>query len=262
MATSTVEAKRLPDMFSSVSLEPVLYNDLDTGKMHVILDDPTFGKTPVSMVSKNYAIWSNYEATKVVEEIMHRSPYQFGPVHNIWNGKQLSMFWKTTENIIDLPEVGDAINLGIRLDNSYDGTSKLRIAIMAYVLKCTNGMVSDRNWGVFSVRHDNSRVIDWTDAAFQLEHGAGKVISFAPQFKQMTEKKFDMSSMLNLAADSGINASFLGKYVKALADEKKDNFTQWEAMNVGTALMNNPDSFTGVRQLEALTNVFLENVKN
>lgn len=258
LTETRTETKALPNKFSPVSLEPVVVHGVDTGKMSVILDDPEIGKFPSAIVGKNYGIWSNYDAVKVMEEVMHRSKYSWSQVHEIWDGKHLNMFWKTEQNIIELPEVGDAIQLGVRLENSYDGSCKLRIAVMAYVLKCTNGMVSDQNWGVFSVRHDNSRAIDWGDASGQLEHGVGNLIGHTDKFKAMSAKSFNMDSLLSIAGDTGLNSSFLGKYVKALANTEKESYTQWDALNVGTDLLRNPESFAGVRQLETFTNNFLE----
>lgn len=248
-----------PDKYAPVSLEPVVLHGVDTGKMSVVLDDPTHGKTPVAIVGRNYAVWSNEDAVKVAEEIMHRSQFAWEPVHEIWDGKHLNSFWRTADSLIELPEVGDAIQLGLRLENSYDGTSRLRLAVMAYVLTCTNGMVADRRWGVFSVRHDQSMQVDWSDAAAQLEHGATNLVSHADHFRAMSTQPFQLESLLAVAANSGLNPRFMGNYVKQLAaDDGMDSMSLWQAMNIGTHILSNPSSLAGVRQLGSFTDSFLE----
>ena len=254
-----MSAKPIPDMFAPVALEPVVVHGVDTGRMSVTLDDPTHGKMPVGLVGRNYSVWSNHDAVQAAREIMHRSRYDWEQVHQIWDGRHLNSFWKTDDQLIDLPEVGDAIHLGLRLENSYDGSCKLRIAVMAYVLTCTNGMVSDQRWGVFSVRHDRSRQVDWADAVTQLQTGAENLLDNAGHFRRMIQAPFELGSLLSVARHSSMNPTFVGKYVKAVSDEygSADRVNQWDALNVGTHLLANPRSLTGVRQLEAFTNCFL-----
>ena len=254
----------VPDKFAPVALEPVVIHGVDTGRLSVVLDDPVRGKTPVGIVGKNYGVWSNYDAMKVAEEILHRSRYSWNPVHEIWDGKHYQSFWQTSEALIELPAVGDAIRLGLRLENSYDGSCKLRIAVMAYVLTCTNGMISDQRWGVFSVRHDRSKHVDWDDAVTQLQSGATNLLDSADHFQAMTRHPFALPSLLTVAGETGLNPTFIGKYVKTLAGQGPDNgttgngaITLWDAMNVGTHLLSNPDTLSGVRQLEAFTDSFL-----
>ncbi|MCF7855424.1 MAG: DUF945 domain-containing protein [Candidatus Pacebacteria bacterium] len=256
------KATEYPDPMAPVSLEPVIIHGVDTDRRSVVLDDPTMGKVPVGIVGKHYGLWSNSDAMKVVNEIMHRSPYDWESVHRIWDGKHFNSFWKTTEQMIDLPEVGDAIHLGLRLENSYDGSCKLRIAVMAYVLTCTNGMVSDQRWGLFSVRHSASREVDWDDAITQLRHGAGNLINHAGHFRAMTQSGLQLPALLNVASDSALNPTFLGKYVKQVAAHAGGNgttrgLTLWDALNIGTLLLSNPGNLSGVRQLEAFTDCFL-----
>ena len=260
MSTSLV-----PDKYAPVSLEPVVIHGVDTGKLSVTLDDPALGKTPVGIVGKNYGVWSNHDAVKVAEEVMHRSRYSWEREHEIWDGKHFHMFWKTADNLIELPEVGDAIQLGLRLENSYDGTCKLRIAVMAYVLTCTNGMISDQRWGIFSMRHDRNRDVDWADAVTQLQDGATNLLNHAGHFRTMTQRPFALNSLLSVAADSSMNPTFVGKYVKALSDQHaldtgsngNGAMSMWDAVNTGTHLLSQPDSLSGVRQLEAFTDCFL-----
>ena len=86
-----------------------------------------------------------------------------------------------SDRIIEVPAVGDAVSLGLRVENSYDGSAKFRLVLMAYVLSCTNGMMVPRFFTTYTMRHSVENRLDLRGAVDLLNNGVTLLENLAPR---------------------------------------------------------------------------------
>ena len=244
----------LPNPFAPVSLEPITSTGVTLNKVSVMLKEE--GQEPFSagIVGKDYGLFSNRQAVNIAEEIIHRSNMDFTTVNQIWNGKQFWQTYKTEKAVIELPSINDVIQFGIGLTNSYDGTCKLRLSLMAYVVSCTNGMTNNQEWGHFSIRHQGVDQVNWQDAEEQIAHGFDRIATSKDVFVELTKRQFKINHLLNVAGTS-ISPTFMGKFVKEIAVDKPKSC--WDAMQCATSMLRDPKTIAGINQIDLVTSAFM-----
>jgi len=251
MASTTVEinaeVKTVPHIAGGVTTE---HSDV------MIMGDN--GWQYINTVSPNYQLVTNETAMGIANEIMSNSEHVWSPVKTMWNGKRMSSFYKTQDAVAELPRVGDTIAMGLRVDNSYDGSSSFGYALMAYVLSCTNGLVSDRLFGTFRMKHVGN---SWDmDAAKEtIIGGTQRLIEFAPRIDALGGHELELSHVRAIGLNPAVGPTFLGGWLNELP---KGDVDMWTACQKGTSMlteeMNDKGRFATVRRLEGFSESFMD----
>ena len=121
---------RVSDPYAPVRLAPVSVNGeaVPQVAVEILTDDGTW--QCLNIHSANYQLISNSLAQQTAREITSLSRWRWVEERSIWTGRFLSTLYRS-DQIVELPEVGDAVSLGLRIENSYDGSAKFRIVLMA-----------------------------------------------------------------------------------------------------------------------------------
>ena len=246
-------------VFAPVRLARHQFNGVNTSVFDVIVTDEQETDQLIHTVSDNYRLVTNEQANEVASLTMAETGYTWDMNFECWDGKRWVAFYRSKEALIELPTVGDAVNLGLRLENSYDGTRAFSMSIMMSILTCTNGMVSDKRLGSFRIPHKNG---DWeiSTAASEIMLGAQNVMALAPALTALTTAKISKDTFVELGAEPAFGVGFLGGLLKKTAEEKPK--TMWDLCQMGTAQMTdalrNNGTLGTIGQLERWTDHFLE----
>lgn len=249
--------------YNSVQLLPTEFAGKQTGN-HVVINLNDGRRAAVAHVGNNYNLVSNARAKEIGDEIMSQSGISWNSVNHIWTGRKYIHTYMSDEPAIELPEVEDVIRYGFRIENSYDGTSKLRAAVMAYVLSCSNGMVSDRLWGAFGITHTTGAAdYDLDDAQQRMITGMTRLCRFRNAFNAMTQEPFSFPALQRIAVDPRVPPTFIGKFVNQCNENYAIDYgmSKWQAMQIGTAMLRESNKISKFRTLEGWTERFLEPFK-
>lgn len=127
-----------------VKREPLIHNGQETGKDIISRED---NGDFISVVSKDYLLIEN-------KLIVNNLLKEFSELINFNDKEVISKRIFSNNNYFSFSfdlnypkqevEVGDYIGAVLRIDNSYDGTSSLRLSMNAKRLVCSNGMVVNK----------------------------------------------------------------------------------------------------------------------
>ena len=126
------------------------------------------------VVGKDYLLIPNEELKDMCEEIQTFTPYDFS-VDKLWfNGSQFVMSYITETLTRDISP-GDAVGLGMMVENSYDQSRAAGFSLFAYRLVCTNGMIAPTYFSRRRFRH-SPKSNKWQDEI----RAAASLIADAP----------------------------------------------------------------------------------
>lgn len=222
---------------AEVVLEPVVVAGKDTGKMAVMVQDDSGEFQHQAMNSGDYKLLKNSLALQVGEDMMSRSPFAWEqmPTHDVWSGKFMARCYRTTDLTVELPAVGDAIALGLRIENSYDGSTKFRASLMAYVLSCLNGMTSPQFFESYTFRHLEGREeFDVSDISMKLEEGLSVLERVAPMIQELSETPLSASLITSAASSLSIPGHQFMGILKAMDLREEKRQTEWDFMQAMT----------------------------
>ena len=186
------------DPFAPVRLSPVSVNGSAVPQVGVeILNDEGRWEC-VNIHSQGYQLIPNSLVQQVAREITSRSSMNWTEEKTIWTGRFLSVLYRS-DHLRELPEVGDAVSLGLRVENSYDGSAKFRLALMAYVLSCTNGLMSSRLFTTYTVKHTASSGFDVDEAIDVIRDGAYSLEVLAPKIGELSRMPLNVKRLASVA---------------------------------------------------------------
>lgn len=168
------------DPFAPVRLSPVAVNGSAVPQVGVEILNDEGDWEALNIHSQGYQLIPNSLVQQAALEITSRSSMSWTEERTIWTGRFLSILYRS-DRMIQLPEVGDAVSLGLRVENSYDGSAKFRLALMAFVLSCRNGLMSPRLFTTYTVKHTTSKEFDIEEAVEILNSGVAALEVLAPR---------------------------------------------------------------------------------
>lgn len=118
-------------------------------------DSPS-GWSECGIVSADYLVISNADARDVAHEIADRSGLGFTEEKVTFDGKRYALNLVAKEQGLVEPRVGDHVGLGLRVENSYDGSRRFGASLFAYRLACKNGMLVPSLFRRVQFRHVRS----------------------------------------------------------------------------------------------------------
>ena len=250
---STVDVS---DPFAPVRLAPVSVNGeaVPQVAVEILTDDGTW--QCLNIHSQGYQLISNSLAQQTAREITSLSKWRWAQEKVLWTGRFLSVLYRS-DRIIELPEVGDAACLGLRFENSYDASAKFRISLMAFVLSCTNGLMSPRLFTTYTVKHSTANDFDVKEAVEVIRDGASSLEILAPKIGALSKMPLNVKRLASVARSIDLPNRDWGHVLQQLEPAK----SMWDLMQAIThRVTNNTRGRSLITTSEAVGDYFLGNL--
>lgn len=105
----------------------------------------------LGLVSKKYKLVKHQEVINSVNRLTEEFEIEDSQLNLCKSGSV--MFVKLITNVSFEPEVGDVVKFGLQIYNSYNGVLPVGVLLIAYRLKCKNGMTAPETMTSFFVKH-------------------------------------------------------------------------------------------------------------
>ncbi|HOF67814.1 MAG TPA: DUF932 domain-containing protein [Candidatus Fermentibacter daniensis] len=215
----------ISDPFSPVRLAPVSVNGTSVPQVGVEILNDDGAWEAINIHSQGYQLVPNSLAQQAGREIMSRSDLQWSQERMVWTGRFLSLMYRS-DRIIEVPALGDAVSLGLRVENSYDGSAKFRLVLMAFVLSCTNGMMSPRFFSTYTMRHSVENRLDLRGAVDLINNGVTMLQDLAPRMSSLAGIRLNVKLLAEVAKNVDLPARDWGPILQNLSNAK----TLWDLM--------------------------------
>jgi len=217
------------DPFAPVRLSPVSVNGSAVPQVGVeILNDEGHWDC-VDIHSAGYLLVQNQAVREAGTEIMSRSSMSWTEERTIWTGRFLSVLYRS-DHLRELPEVGDAVSLGLRVENSYDGSAKFRMVLMAFVLSCSNGMMSPKTFATYTIKHLASNAFDIEEAVGILNDGVIALEVLAPKIGELSRMPLNVKRLASVAKNIDLPNRDWGHVLQQLEPAR----SMWDLMQALT----------------------------
>jgi|WetSurMetagenome_2_1015567.scaffolds.fasta_scaffold06315_2 hypothetical protein len=223
---SSVEAT---DPFAPARLAPVSVNGASVPQVGVEIQNDDGSWECINIHSQGYQLIPNGLVQQAAREITSRSSMNWVEERTIWTGRFLSILYRS-DRMVQLPEVGDAVCLGLRVENSYDGSAKFRIALMAFVLSCTNGLMSPRLFTTYTVKHNAAKEFDIEEAIEVIRDGASSLEVLAPKIGELSRMPLTTKRLAQIAKTIDLPNRDWGHVLQQLEPAR----TMWDLMQAIT----------------------------
>ncbi len=192
------------------------------------------GWTECGVMSADYLTVSNAEVRDMAHEIAARSGLRFSEVQTYFDGRRYALTMAATEDGLVEARVGDYVGLGLRAENSYDGSRRFGLSLCAYRLACLNGMLVPSLFHRVTFKHLRSSE-RWDDDV----RAALSVIEAAPVgLARFAEASRTLGSMrVSAGRLREIRTEVLPKLPVTLWGRTVDRFLEHEALD-GFGLLN------------------------
>ncbi len=116
--------------------------------------------------------------------------------------------------------------LGLRVENSYDGSAKFRIVLMAFVLSCTNGLMSPRYFSTYALKHTAAQGFDLKEAVSVIQNGVASLEEIAPRIATLSKIRLNLKTLATVAKNVSLPNRDWGPIVQNLGNAH----TLWDLM--------------------------------
>jgi len=147
----------------------------------------------------------------------------------IWTVRFMSILLRS-DRMIQLPEVGDAVCLGLRVENSYDGSAKFRMVLMAFVLSCSNGLMSPKTFATYTIKHLASNAFDIEEAVGILNDGVIALEVLAPKIGELSRMPLNVKRLASVAKNIDLPNRDWGHVLQQLEPAR----SMWDLMQALT----------------------------
>ena len=212
-----------------VRISPVRVNGTSvTNKGVEILNDDEEWEC-INIQSDSYNLIPNSAVQEVTGQILADSKMSWRAIRDVWTGRYWARLYKSDVSV-KAPSVGDALSLGLRVENSYDGSCQFRLVLMAYVLSCTNGLVSTEHFTSYRMRHTRSNKFITSEAVSVLMRGMREVKAIIPMVEHLGEIPLTMDLLSKVSRETSLPNREWGHITKDLDQAK----TAWDLMQAIT----------------------------
>jgi hypothetical protein len=207
----------------------------------------------INIHSSSYSLVPNAEMEKTSRMILAASGMCWEPTSEVWTGRYWAKLFKADFSV-EAPRVGDALSLGLRVENSYDGSCQFRLCLMAYVLSCTNGLVSPRHFSTYKMRHTVNNEFDIQEAVTVIRSGMDQVMNILPLVDRLSEIRLTVPFLSTVCRETDLPSGEWGLIVKDLGGAK----TAWDLFQSITGrLTHHGRGRSGLLQQEQVGDYFL-----
>ena len=217
------------DPLAPVRVSPVRVNgSAVTNTAIEILDDEGAWQC-LNIHSASYQLVPNEQVEQVTRAILDDTGMRWEPSGEVWSGRYWARMLKS-DVAMKVPQVGDALKLGLRVENSYDGSCQFRLVLMAYVLSCANGLVSPRCFSTYRMRHTRSNEFSIDEAVSVIQAGMDELTGIIPVVERLSEIPLTMELLSQVAKDTELPNGEWGHITKELTEAT----SAWDLMQAIT----------------------------
>ena len=203
--------------------------------------------------SSAYKLVPNSVVNEIAEEILIQTGENWIPEREVWTGRYWAKLFRSNLEV-DAPQVDDTLSLGLRVENSYDGSSQFRIVLMGFVLSCTNGLVSPKHFSSFSVKHIGDEEVNYSMAVSQIRRGLREVEDLLPVVNHLSSIPLTINLISQVANETGLPNREWGEICKLLGGSE----TAWDLMQCIThRLSHHGRGRAGILNEEQIGDYFL-----
>jgi hypothetical protein len=191
---------QVTDPFAEVRVSPVRVNGspvLNKG-IEIMTED---GWECINIHSAAYQLVPNEVVASVTQEILGGSDLEWNQVNQVWTGRYFAQLFMSS-GVVEVPEVGDALCLGLRSENSYDGSCQFRLILQAFVLSCSNGLVSPRHFRSFAMKHQESNHFNVEDAVNVIGTGLNLLEQIVPKVTALSRIPLSIDLLARVAQET------------------------------------------------------------
>lgn len=258
MVESTTKSSRVQvtDPFAQVRVSPVRVNGspvMNKG-IEILSDDGNF--VCINIHSAAYQLVPNEVVASVTQEILGGSDLEWNQVNQVWTGRYFAQLF-TSSGIVEVPEVGDALSLGLRVENSYDGSCQFRLVLQAFVLSCSNGLVSPRHFRSFAMKHQESNHFNVEDAVDVIRTGLNLLEQITPKVTALSRIPLTIDLLARVAKETRLPKREWGFIAESLGGVSD----LWGLMQAITnRLTHNGRGRAGLISQETIGDYFLDQI--
>ena len=244
--------------FADVRVAPVKVNGSQVSNQAIEIRDDQGDWQCLNIHSSAYNLIPNSRVAELTEEILIQTGTVWTPQREIWTGRYWAKLYRSNLNL-DVPEVGDTISLGIRVENSYDGSCQFRIVLMGFVLSCTNGLVSPKHFSSFTMKHIGNEELDFAMAQSRIRHGVRELEDLLPMVTKLNRIPLTIDLVSQVANETGLPNGEWGHINKLLGGSE----TAWDLMQAIThRLSHHGRGRAGIQNEEEIGDYFLGRISS
>jgi len=211
--------------FAEVRVAPVSVRGNEVSNQAIEIRDDHGDWQCLNIHSSAYKLVPNAVVNEIAEEILIQTGQNWTPEREVWTGRYWAKLFRSDLEV-DAPKVDDTISLGLRVENSYDGSSQFRIVLMGFVLSCTNGLVSPKHFSSFSVKHIGDEEVNYSMAVSQIRQGLTEVEDLLPVVNHLSSIPLTIDLISQVANETGLPNREWGEICKLLGGSE----TAWDLM--------------------------------
>jgi len=244
--------------FADVRVAPVKVNGSQVSNQAIEIRDDQGDWQCLNIHSSAYNLIPNSRVAELTEEILIQTGTVWTPQREIWTGRYWAKLYRSNLDL-DVPEVGDTISLGIRIENSYDGSCQFRMVLMGFVLSCTNGLVSPKHFSSFSMRHVGDEELSFGLAAAKIRQGMGELEGILPLVNRLSRIPLTVDLISQVANETPLPNREWGEVCKLLGGSE----TAWDLYQAVThRLSHHGRGRAGIQNEEQIGDYFLGRIAN
>ena len=100
------------------------------------------------------------------------------------------------------------------------------VSMMAFVLSCTNGLMSPRYFSTYALKHTAARDFDLKEAVSVIQNGVASLEEIAPRISTLSRIPLDLKVLANVAKNVSLPNRDWGPVVQNLGNAR----TLWDLM--------------------------------
>ncbi|OPL19069.1 MAG: hypothetical protein AVO35_12745 [Candidatus Aegiribacteria sp. MLS_C] len=244
--------------FADVRVAPVKVSGSEVSNQAIEIRDDHGDWQCLNIHSSSYNLIPNVRVSEIIDDILIQTGQLWTPEREIWTGRYWAKLFRSDLEI-DAPEVGDTLGLGLRVENSYDGSCQFRIVLMGFVLSCTNGMVSPRHFSSFSMKHIGIEEVSYSLAVARIRQGVDELEDILPLVSRLNRIPLTTDLVSQVANETSLPNREWGEICKLLGGSE----TAWDLMQCIThRLSHHGRGRAGILSEEQIGDYFLGRICN
>ena len=242
--------------FSEVRVAPVSVHGNEVSSQAIEIRNDKGDWEVINIHSAVYRLIPNVLVNEIAEEILIQTGTCWTPEREIWTGRYWAKLFRSDFNV-DLPAVGDTLSLGLRVENSYDGSCQFRIVLMGFVLSCTNGLVSPKHFSSFVMRHLGDEEVNYGLAVAKIRQGMRELEGVLPLVGRLNRIPLTIDLVSQVANETGLPDGEWGHITKMLGGSS----TAWDLLQCLThRLSHHNRGRAGLQYEEQVGDYFLNRI--
>jgi len=210
----------------------------------------------INIHSASYNLIPNARVEEITQHILNESFMLWKPHREVWTGRYWAKLFMS-DVAVNAPQIGDTLSLGLRVENSYDGSCQFRMVLMGYVLSCTNGLVSPKHFSSYTLKHIGNEDLHLHEILAHLDRGVKEVENLLPRVNRLSQIPLTTDLVSRVANETNLPNGEWGHINKLLGGAE----SAWDFMQCIThRLSHHGRGRAGLLNEEEIGDFFLDRI--